>query len=855
MRAVMLKSLLAHKRRLFGTFLAVLLGVSFLFGTLVLGDTLRSNFNDLFSQANAGTDVLVRRASQLDTDPGAAETQRGLIDQSLVTEVAAVQGVAAAEPSVEGYGQLLRNDGTRIGGNGPPTLAGNWLGESDLNPYRLVEGRAPRSDSEVVVNRGAAEDGDLELGTSVRVLTPKPIDVTVVGIATFGSADGLGPTTFTAFTLPAAQRYLLGGQDEITSISLKASPGVSQRELAASVTGILPERVEAITGDSVTQENTSDINATFLDFFTTFLLLFAGVALLVATFSIYNTFSIIVAQRTRESALLRAVGASRGQVLSSVVVEALAVGMVASGAGLLGGLGVVGLLKAMFDAFGFVFPAGGLAIRTSGVVIALGVGIATTVLAGLVPAVRASRVPPLEALRDVAVDRSGASVARTVAGFAVLAIGVGLVLSAALGGGDTMLSQAGLGAVITIVGVVVLGPVVARVASAAIGAPLPRLRGVTGSLARENAMRSPSRTAGTASALMVGIAVVSLFTVFAASLKASVDQTVTRSFHGDLVISTGAFGGGVITPELAGDLDALPEVRTATGLGSGRARIGRTTENITVVDPVALGRVLDLGIIDGTLASLGAHGVAVSRVVAEDHGWTAGDPVPVTFSDGTSDTFTIGAVYAEATNIVGAYVITRDAWAAHAVQDSDTSVLVALENGVDFNPGRTAVNEVAEAEGAPDAMSRGEYADSLATGVDLMLGVVYALLTLAVVIALMGIANTLALSTHERARELGLLRAIGQTQRQLRSMVRWESVIIAVFGAFGGLALGVFLGWALVQSATDSASGMLTATFAAPLTQLVGVLVIGGLAGVLAAFRPARRAARIDVLASIAGRE
>jgi putative ABC transport system permease protein len=850
MRTVIFKGIRAHKRRLVGTFLAVFLGVAFLSGTLVLGDTLRGNFDNLFTEANAGTDVVVRHASSLSTDPGEPDSQRGLVDSSLVDTVRDVDGVAAAEPSVEGFGQLVGKNGDKLGGNGPPTLAGNWIDNPDVNPYRLVEGRAPRAGDEVVINRGAAEDGNLGVGDTTTVQTPEPVPVKIVGIATFGSADGLGRVTFTAFTLESAQQHLLHRSDQIGTISLQAEPGVSQDELLQRVQRVLPADVEAITGAELTSENTNDINQEFLDLFTTFLTVFAGVALLVATFSIYNTFSIIVAQRTRESALLRAIGAGRRQILVSVIAEALLVGVVASAVGLLGGVGIAGLLKGLFDAVGFSLPAGGLVLNGSVVVISMVVGIIVTLVAGVAPAIKASRVAPLAAMRDVAVERTHASVQRAILGVTVTALGVAVVLAAVLTGGDSVLSLAGLGALLTIVGVVVFGPVVARPVSGVIGWPLRRLRGVTGSLARQNAMRNPKRTSGTAAALMVGVGVVTLFTIFAASLKAAIDDSVSQSFTGDLVISTGRFGGGGITPQLAGDIAQLPEVRNATGLGTGRAQIGTGTENVTIAEPSRLGSVLDLDVQAGSVKSLGPQQLAVSERVADDEGWTRGTKVPVTFSDGTTSEFSVGAIY-KARDIAGNYILSRTAWAPHAVQDIDTTVLIGLEEDVRLEAGRAAVERTAGAYGAPDVEDRDQYAASLSEFVDMMLSVVYILLALAILIALMGIANTLSLSVYERIRELGLLRAVGETRRQLRSTIRWESVIVAVFGAVGGLGVGVFLGWALVKAASEGAGDMIAPTFAAPLGQLIVVLLVGAVAGVVAGLRPARRAARLNPLEAI----
>ena len=848
MGTLTMKGLWAHKRRLAGTFLAVFLGVAFLAGTLVLGDTLRANFNNLFAEANDGTDAVVRPESPIQTDPG--EAQSGVIPESLVAELDSVDGVAAAAPSIEGYGEILGRDGDGLGGNGPPTIAGNWIIDEELNPYEIAEGRPPRADDEVVINKGAADDGDLKVGDTTTVLTPEPVEVEIVGLATFGSEDGLGGVTFAAFTRESAQQYLLGQPDEVSTISVRAESGVSQDELVQRINRVLPTDVEAISGSELTAENSEDINEEFLDIFTTFLVVFAGVALLVATFSIYNTFSILVAQRTRESALLRAVGAGRGQLLTSMVIEALLVGVLASGAGVVGGLGIAGLLKGLFDSFGFALPAGGLAVDATAVILPIVVGVVVTLGAGVFPALKASRVPPLAAMRDVALDRAGTSVVRAIAGVTLTALGVAVVLAAVLGGGDSMLPQAGLGALLTIIGVVVFGPVIAKSAAGVIGSPLPRLRGITGGLARQNAMRNPRRTASTASALMVGVGVVTLFTVFAASLKASIDESVSQSFRGDLVITTGSFGGGGLSPQLTSDISDLPEVQTATGLGTGRALVDGDTEDLSVVEPVQVDRVLDLDVQAGSIADLTDQQLAVSDDIADDNDWRVGTPIPVTFIDGANAEFTVGAIF-DASDIVSGYVMSRDAWTPHAVQDLDEAALIELRRGVDLDTGKAAVEAVADGYGAPDVQDSQEYVDSVAGNVDMMLGIVYVLLALAIIIALMGIANTLSLSVYERTRELGLLRAVGESRRQLRSMIRWESVIIAIFGTTGGLALGVFLGWALVQAAGEGGE-LVTTTFAAPVGQLLIVLVVGALAGVLAGFRPARRAGRLDILRAIA---
>ncbi|MFF6824642.1 FtsX-like permease family protein [Streptomyces longwoodensis] len=843
-----LSSLRAHRRRFAGTFLAVFLGVSFLAGTLVMGDTLRAGFDTMFGDATAGTDAVVRGADTI-TTPGESQGVRRPVDTGLAATLARVPGVAAAVPDIQGAGQLVGGDGRPVGGQGPPTLAGNWITDPRLNPYRLAEGRAPEHPGEVVVNRGAAEKGGLRLGDTTVLRTPDPVRVTVVGLATFGGEDGMGQVTFTGMTRADAEEYLTARPGEAASILVRAAPGIGRRELVDRLTPVLPRGVEAITGQESAQENTDMVSSQFLTLFTTFLLVFSGVALLVATFSIHNTFAIVVAQRTRENALLRALGASRRQVTAATLVEAGAVAVTASAAGLAGGVGIAAGLQALFPAIGFPFPDGDLVVTALSLTLPLAVGVLVCLGSALLPAVRAGRTAPLAALRDTAVDTSGASRTRAVTGTALAALAVAATLTGVLVSPSLWL--AGTGAVLALVAFVVLGPVASRTAVRVLGAPLDRLRGVTGALARRNALRSPRRTAATASALMIGVAVVALFTVFGASLKATMDQTVARSFAGDVAVSTPSFGAGGsgLSPRLAPAIAALPEVDTAVGLGRGVAEVNGRGRALTVTDPVALGRTFDLGTVDGSLGRLGTDGLALTRTEADRLHLGLGDTARLAFTDGTRVPFTVRAVYGRS-ELAGDYVITRAAWAPHRTQDADTLVAVSFRAGVSTADGRAAVEKVADRYGNPEVQTRDEYARSSAGGIDMMLTLVYALLALAVLIALLGIANTLTLAVHERTRELGLLRAVGQTRAQLRAMVRWESVLVAAFGTTGGLVLGAFLGWVLVE-ASDGTSDTAFA-FAVPPGQLAVVALVGLAAGALAGLRPARRAARLDVLRAVA---
>ncbi|MDI3404730.1 ABC transporter permease [Streptomyces cavernicola] len=845
---ISLSSLRAHKRRFAGTFSAVLLGVSFLTGTLVMGDTLRASFDSMFAGATSGTDAVVRSADTI-TTPGEAQGVRGPVDAGLATRIAQAPGVAAAAANIQGSGQLVGADGEPIGGQGPPTLAGNWIEDTRLNPYRLAEGRAPERSGEVVVNRGAAATGDLKIGDSTVLRTPDPVRVTVVGLATFGGADGMSQSTFTGMTRADAEKYLTPTPGEAASILVRAEPGTEQRDLVDALTPVLPKGVEAITGEAAAAENTEMISGQFLDLFTTFLLVFSGVALLVATFSIHNTFAIVVAQRTRENALLRALGAARRQVVGAALAEAAAVAVVASTAGLLGGIGVAAGLQALFPALGFPFPEGELVISGLSLGLPLLVGTVVCLGSALLPAVRAGRTAPLAALRETAVDQSGASRSRTVTGLALAVTAVATTLAGVLLTPSIWL--AATGAVLALAAFVVLGPVASTAVLRVLARPLGRLRGVTGALAGRNALRSPKRTAATASALMIGVAVVALFTVFGASLKATMDQTVDRSFAGDVAISAPSFGAGGsgLSPALAGRVAELPEVESAVGLGRGVAEVDGTGRQLTVTDPVALAKGLDLGDVRGDLAALGADGLALSTAEAEARGLALGDRTELAFTDGSQATFTVRALY-EQPELAGNYVLTREAWAPHRGQDSDTVVAVTFKDGVAVDSGKAAVEKTAAAYGNPEVQTRDAYAQSSAGGIDMMLTLVYALLALAVLIALLGIANTLTLAVHERTRELGLLRAVGQTRAQLRAMVRWESVLVAAFGTAGGLALGGFLGWVLVQA--SQGSGDTDFAFAVPPVQLAVVALVGLAAGAFAGWRPARRAARLDVLRAIA---
>lgn len=845
MIAVTLQQLWARKRRLVGTGLAVVFGIAFLSGTMVLSDTMRAGFETMFGQANAGIDAVVRGEATIGAEMGGQTAQ---VDAALLDDIRAVDGVATAAAEVEGIAQVVADDGTAIGGDGPPTLGLGWIDDPTLSSYELVEGRAPVGPGEVAIDTATADRGGLVIGDTTVVRTPAPVDVTVVGLVDLAGGTPADGPTFTLFDPTEAGSLLLGRTDVVTRILVAADPGVEEQVLVDRIEPLLPDGTEALTGTALNAELVDDIGADFLDFFERMLLVFAGIALLVATFSIFNTFSITTAQRTQQSALLRTLGATRRQVLGATMLEASVVGVVASAVGLLAGLGLATGLTLFISARGWIVDTGGPVVLGDTVTAAMVVGLVVTVVAGVVPAIRASAVAPLEALRSAEIDRSDTSLVRAIGGALLTAVGLGLLVVAP-DVGDPLLPMAG-GAVATLVGVVVLGPVVARPATGLLGTALLRLRGGTGALARENAMRNPRRTAATASALMVGVAVVTLFTVVGSSVRATLDTEIRRTFGGDLVVMADGFSGSGLDPALAPALQADPAIDRTLALGLGVGLVDGEELVFSVADPAAVQELGGLEVTAGDLADVDRNGIAVSAERAAEAGLTVGDSVTIAFVDGAEEVLTVGALFeAGPGDGLSTHLVATETYAPHAIQRADTTIRIMLADGVSVADGRAAVEAITSRHGSPVVLDRDEFSAQVSSDIDGVLAFVYGLLALAIVIASMGIANALSLSVHERVREIGLLRAVGQTRRQLRGMVRWESVLVAVFGTVGGLGLGSLIAWAAIRT-TAASEGI--GTFALPTTHLAIVLALGATVGILAAVRPARRAARVQVLTAIA---
>jgi putative ABC transport system permease protein len=843
LRRLTLRGLWTHRRRMVGTLLAVFLGVAFLAGTLSLSDTLGAAVNNAFSTAYSHTDVMVQ-SSGLPT--GNSKLTRGQIDGAIFGAVAGVSGVAAADPVLAGTGVVVAPDGKAVSGLGART-ASTWITDPVLNPWHLVSGAAPAGTDQIVIDQATATSAGISAGQLVTIEMPQPVRVTVSGIADFGTASSSGNGSYAAFTLAGAQKYIAGGQNRLTAIEVRAQPGVSQQQLADRIAAVLPGGVQAITGQALIAQQESTVDSDFLNYLDVFLGVFAVIALAVATLSIHNTFSISAAQRSREAALLRAIGATRRQITEGLLLEAAVLGVVGAAAGLGGGVAITYGLKGVFSGLNVSLPAQGLVFTGGTIALSLLAGIVVTLAAAVSPAVRAGRVSPVEALRESDPDQAGSSRRRTVVGVVLLAIGILLAAYGAVGG---HLAITGVGAAAAVAGTLTLGPRIAEFAARALG----RAMGGPGSgrapaarLAQGNAARNPKRTSGAATALIVGIAIVTLFTVFAASIKAGIAQSVDGAFTGQLVVTgkSGLSGVG-FSPQAAADATAVPGVASAVGVGGGNVQIDGVSSSVDFADLSAIGSVIDLGAIHG---SLGDAQFAVSSATATANGWHLGQQVTLTFQDGSTATVPLGATYSASGDPLPDYLLSEPVWAAHDTQVFDRNVFVALSPGADLAAVQSALGTATAKYAGTAVETKAQFVAGEAGAVNTLLDIIYLMLALAVVIALLGIANTLSLAVHERTREIGLLRAVGALRPQVRAMVRWESLITTMIGAVTGLVLGVFLGWALVAAGAKAGD---LGEFTVPTVRLVVILLVCAACGLLAGIRPARRAARLDVLTAIA---
>jgi len=832
-----LRSLLARKLRLVLSALAVVAGVSFVAGTLVLTDTLNSTFTSLFAGITRNVDVDVRAVNKVDA---ASDNDRPSLPASLVDELRAKFPGVSVDGQVRGaVAPLDPVTGDPLGSLTAPGVGINWTGGQSTSVQEIATGRAPKADGEVVIDKATFDRHGFRLGQPIQLDADGSKNFTLVGTFRMNGQDSLAGTPVTAFTLADAQRTILKQPGQLTAIYLAAG-GQSEEELRARVATALPKDVEAITGLQLADENASAVREG-LSFLSTALLIFAGISVFVGAFIIFNTFTMLVAQRVRELALMRAIGASRRQVQVSVQVEAALVGFVGATVGLVCGIALAALLQSALGAFGVELPSGGTVLRPRTVVASYLVGVLVTSAAAVVPAHKAATVPPIAALRDTYTIASRSLRLRALFGLAGALFGAAAIITGLSRPGSSGTPLVGAGAGAVFLGIAALSPVLARPATRILGAPLPALFGVVGRIGLGNAMRNPRRTAATASALMIGLALVSAFAIFGQSIKVSVRDTVSRSVGADYLVFRAGYAP--FSAQVGQTVAKQPGV-TVAAISGGQATIAGAAENVWAGDPVAISDLLNLEVSAGDV-HLRQGQIALDEKTAVKVGAGLGGPVRLTFTNGEV-TLTLAAVFAVG-DLVPTAMITQSDWTAHARSDDNFLVLVKQAPGADPATVRAAVDAAAKPFPNVDVLDRSEFVAEQSKQVDQILGLVYVLLALAVIIALFGIVNTLALSVIERTREIGLLRAVGLRRGQLWVVIVLESMVIALFGAALGVGVGSFLGWALVTALKSQG----ITTFAYPTATIVGVLFLGALLGIAAAVFPALRAARMNVLRAI----
>jgi putative ABC transport system permease protein len=847
---VALRGLAGRKLRATLTALAVILGVAMISGTYVLTDTIDKAFSNIFTSVYEDTDAVITGESVFGSEDDFVTPPA--FDEGLLNEVRGLPGVALATGSIDDSAQLTDKQGDIVGGGGPPTLAFGVEPDDPFNPTELTAGSWADSDREVVIDAATAREEGYKVGDQVGVVARGPVqEFTISGTAQFPGQESLGGATFAIFTLSEAQR-LFDKEGMLDSISIGAEDGVTPEQLVREIQPILPENTQVRTGVQETEDAQQDIEE-FTNIISYILLAFGFIALFVGAFVIFNTLSITVAQRVREFATLRTVGASRRQVLGSVVLEALVIGTLASLAGLFLGLGLAKGLTALFDSIGFDLPKTGLVFAGRTVVVSLLAGILVTVVAGLFPAIRATRVPPIAAVREGAtLPQSRWQRFTPWIGGLTTAAGIALLVYGTFAGdlGVTeRLTSLGVGVLVFFIGFAMVSRYLVKPLARALGWPGERIAGTPGRLARENSVRNPARTAATAAALMIGVALITFVALFASGLRGSIDNAVSEQVTAPyVVVSDDNF-----TPFNPSVDEALASVEgtDVVGVRGGRGKAFGDEENVTGVDPATIAGVYNFNWTDGSnavLSQLGQNGALIEKGFADDHSLTAGSDFELLTPNGTTLDLEVKGIYDAPAfwQMLGAVSIPTQTF--DATYDDPENLYTFVD---------TAGGESAETQQALEATiasdfpgvkldTRAGFSQAQQDSVNPLLYMFYVLLALSVVVSLFGIVNTLVLSVFERTRELGMLRAVGMTRRQVRRMIRYESVITALIGAVLGLVLGIAL--AALVTAALSDEGLV---FSVPVVSLIVFVIVAVIAGMLAAIFPARRAARLNVLEAL----
>ena len=838
-----IKSLLGRKLRLLMSTFAIVLGVAFVGGSLIFSDTLGRSFTALF--ASTVGDVVVRPA-----DAGAGlGASTVTIPASVVDDLESVPGAARVDGNVTAFGvYVVDKDNKVVGGQGPPAIGGNYSDAPaghDLPGLALTEGRPPRGPDEVVFDAKTAQRSGYFIGEKVHIVTSSDqalLTPKLVGILDFPEGGSLNGATFAAFDTPTAQDLFLEGEDAYTDIWVTADDGVSQTELRDAVSERLPDGTEAVTGDTAADEAASDLLEA-ISFLRTFLLIFAGISLVVGAFLIVNTFSILVAQRSRELALLRALGASKRQVTRSVLFEAFLVGVVGSTLGL--GLGVLLAMgiRALFANFGLDLTGQALIFAPRTVLACYVVGVLVTMAAAWLPARRTTRIAPVQALRDdIALPET--SIHRRLLlglvgiGVGAAAMGAGLFTDVPRGGWVL-----GLGILVVLLGVTAVSPVISRPFLAAAQATYRRVFGTVGNLAGQNSLRNPRRTTATASALMIGLALACTMAILGDSAKASVDEAVEENFVGDYIVSS--VFGEPFSPTIATKMAEVDGIDRVVRQRWAQAERDGDFFGIAGIDPADT-EFLGIRMVQGTLADFTDGSVLVDEGWAEDEGLSVGDTYTLEKTPKGELELRVAGIYAENPVIFFPTVTTLETLKQQGYPTSDNALI--LDAGPDTVGLQSRLDAVVKDLPIVTVKDQAAFADEQRAPIDQLVLMIFALLGLALVIAVLGIVNTLALSVIERTREVGLLRAIGLSRGQLRLMITLESVVIAVLGAVLGVVLGICFGIAMMYAVRDEGLEVISL----PWAQLAVFLAASVVVGVLAAVFPSRRAGRLDVLRAIA---
>ena len=835
MLMIALRGIANNPFRYVATALAIVLGISFFSATSVLTTSFQDSLNDTIAGAFEDVDVAVRSANTIETP---IIDIRERIPPSVADEVAEVDGVAWVFPFLAGYAQVVAADGKTVGGADANAQAVAWIDDPEVNPLTVVAGRAPSTPDEVVIDVNTFDEGGFSVGDSVQVLPLGPQQ----GFTVVGSIDDGGTFGGQVLSFSFDGAAMVFGGSEVDQVFVGAAEGITPDQLVERLNQHLGADLEAVTGGTLTDEF-QEVVGQFTDIIEIALQIFAGVALFVGAFVIYNTFTITVAQRTREMALLRAIGATGRQVAVSVVVESAAIGVIASAAGAAAGIGIGwGLLQLLGSFIGDLDLS--LAIPPGGLINGVVLGTVITVAAAYIPARRGAKVDPIEAMREGAAEPGGPARARLYGGLGVLAAGAAATIWSSVSGEERILYGA---LPLVVLAIVLLGPTIVRPLSRVLAAPAVRRGSITGELARENASRNPKRSSTTSLTLMIGVALVVTATVFAATLSELIAGDLDEELLADHVVTISeavAGAGGGLDPTIAAAIGAIDGVDAAVGTRTAFAQIDDGFGSVTGANTAQLAAVADLGVVEGRVTGLGPDEVAVREPTADSEGLAVGDTVTVRFQQGGAS-LTVAGIYDRGYQLAGEWLVDNSLLDASLGRSLDTRILVRAD---DADQSLIAGIDAALASDPTAQIStRDDFIDDQAGQITDLLAVLYALLGMSVVVALIGIVNTMSLSIHERTRELGLLRAVGMTTRQLRRTVRYEAAIIALIGTVAGLVLGLFFGWAAFD-----ALGLAYSDFAIPWAALIAIGIAGLVAGLLSGVLPARRAGRLEVLDAIA---